>query len=65
MLVGMGDMWVRQVLGWLTDDQRDVLLLRVVADLSVEQTAAVIRKRPGAVRALQHRAIKTLRRHLI
>lgn len=65
VLVGMGDLWVRQVLGWLTDGQRDVLLLRVVADLSVEQTAAVIRKRPGAVRALQHRAIKTLRRHLI
>lgn len=64
VLVGMGDQWVRQVLGRLTDDQRDVLLLRVVADLSVEQTAAAIRKRPGAVRALQHRAIKTLRRHL-
>jgi RNA polymerase sigma factor (sigma-70 family) len=64
VLVGVGDQWVRQVLGRLTDDQRDVVLLRVVADLSVEQTAAAIRKRPGAVRALQHRAIKTLRRHL-
>lgn len=63
-LAGLGDHWVRQVLGRLSDEQREVLLLRVVADLSVEQTAAVIRKRPGAVRALQHRAIKTLRRHL-
>jgi RNA polymerase sigma factor (sigma-70 family) len=63
-LAGLGDHWVRQVLGRLSDEQREVVLLRVVADLSVEQTAAVIRKRPGAVRALQHRAIKTLRRHL-
>lgn len=63
-LVGLGDQWVRDVLAHLTDDQRDVLLLRVVADLSVDQTAAAMGRRPGAVRALQHRAVKALRRHL-
>ena len=63
-LVGLGGQWVRDVLACLTDDQRDVLLLRVVADLSVDQTAAAMDRRPGAVRALQHRAVKALRRHL-
>lgn len=63
-LVGLGGQWVRDVLARLTDDQRDVLLLRVVADLSVDQTAAAMGRRPGAVRALQHRAVKALRRHL-
>lgn len=61
---GVGDQWIGQVLERLTGDQRDVVLLRVVADLSVEQTASALCKRPEAVRALQHRAIKTLRRHL-
>lgn len=48
----------------LSRDQREVLLMRVVADLSVEETAAVIGRTPGAVKALQHRAIRTLRRRL-
>lgn len=45
----------------LTDDQRDVLLLRVVADLSLAETAQVLGKPVGAVKALQHRALTRLR----
>ncbi len=45
----------------LTDDQREVLLLRVVADLSLAETAQVLRKPVGAVKALQHRALARLR----
>ena len=45
----------------LTEDQRDVLLLRVVADLSLAETAQVLSKPVGAVKALQHRALARLR----
>ncbi|GEN79558.1 RNA polymerase sigma factor [Actinotalea fermentans] len=60
----LGDDRVRALLDLLSPDQRDVLLLRVVADLSLEQVAAVLGKREGAVKALQHRALERLRRHL-
>jgi RNA polymerase sigma factor (sigma-70 family) len=55
---------VRELLGQLAPDQRDVLLLRVVADLSVSQTAAVLDKSYEAVKALQRRGIAALRRQL-
>jgi RNA polymerase sigma factor (sigma-70 family) len=48
----------------LAPDQRDVVLLRIVADLSIEQVADVLGKSPGAVKALQHRAFEQLRRKL-
>lgn len=46
----------------LTPDQRDVILLRVVADLSLVETAAALDKPVTAVKALQRRALGTLRR---
>lgn len=55
---------LRAALDRLTPDQRDVLELRVIADLSVEQVAHLLGKQPGAVRALQHRALAALRRLL-
>ena len=55
---------VEAMLGCLTDEQREVVLLRVVAGLSVEETAEVVGRRPGAVRALQHRALGRLRASL-
>jgi RNA polymerase sigma-70 factor (ECF subfamily) len=42
--------------------QGEVLLLRVVADLPVDEVARIVNKRPTAVRALQHRAIVGLAR---
>jgi RNA polymerase sigma-70 factor, ECF subfamily len=48
-------------LATLTDDQRAVLLLRVVADLSLAETAEVLDKPVGAVKSLQHRALARLR----
>ena len=62
MLVALGDERVRAILAGLAPDQRDVVLLRIIADLSIEDTAAALGKSPGAVKALQHRAIATLRR---
>jgi RNA polymerase sigma-70 factor (ECF subfamily) len=55
---------LREVLDHLPDAQRRVLLLRTVADLSVDETAAVIGRSAGAVRVLQHRALSALRRRI-
>jgi RNA polymerase sigma factor (sigma-70 family) len=55
---------VRDLLAVLSPDQRDVVLLRIVADLSVEEVARMLGKREGAVKALQHRALAALRRHI-
>ncbi|MGH9295130.1 MAG: RNA polymerase sigma factor, partial [Acidimicrobiales bacterium] len=44
----------------LTGDQADVILLRVLADLDVAQTAKALSKRPGTVRVIQHRALQRL-----
>ncbi len=46
----------------LPRDQADVVLLRVLGDLSVADVATILRKRPGAVRALQLRALRNLAR---
>jgi len=48
----------------LTRLQADVVLLRVVGGLSVEETATAVGRRPGAVRVLQHRALRRLARML-
>jgi RNA polymerase sigma factor (sigma-70 family) len=44
----------------LTADQRDVLSLRIVANLTLEETATVVGKRVGAVKALQRRGLVAL-----
>jgi RNA polymerase sigma-70 factor (ECF subfamily) len=51
-----------QLLDQLTPRQREVLLLRMAAGLSAEETAHVVRSTPGAVRVTQHRALGRLRR---
>ncbi|HYZ91865.1 MAG TPA: RNA polymerase sigma factor [Actinomycetota bacterium] len=60
-MAGVEEARLRAVLDELTPAQRDVVLLRVIADLSVEEVAQVIGKGPGAVKSLQHRALETLR----
>ena len=49
-----------QALGTLTPDQREVLVLRFVADLALEDVARITHRRVGAVKALQHRALDAL-----
>lgn len=51
---------VAQIVRHLTPEQADIVLLRVVADLSAEEVAAIVGKSPGAVRVAQHRALRTL-----
>lgn len=53
-----------EMLAHLTTDQRDVILLRVVADLSLTETATVLDKPISAVKALQRRALDALRRRI-
>jgi RNA polymerase sigma factor (sigma-70 family) len=55
---------VNRVLGTLSDDQRAVLLLRIVGDLSIEDVAKAVGKRPGAVKALQRRGLAAVKREL-
>lgn len=53
---------VEALLGQLTEDQRDVLALRIVADLPLAETARILDKEIGAIKALQRRAIHSLKR---
>lgn len=55
---------VLRVLEALTADQRAVLLLRVLGELTVEEVASTLSKRPGAVKALQRRGLAAVRREL-
>jgi len=60
----LGAQWVRSVLDRLAPDQREVLLLRVLGDLTVEQVARVLGKSPGAVKQLQRRGLASARKVL-
>jgi RNA polymerase sigma-70 factor (ECF subfamily) len=57
--VGTDD--VHRMCAGLPDDQRSVLLLRVLADLTMEQVASVMGRSVGSVKALQRRGLRTLR----
>ena len=63
-LARIGTEEVQRVLSLLSDDQRAVLLLRVVGDLSIEDVAKAVGKRPGAVKALQRRGLASVKREL-
>jgi RNA polymerase sigma-70 factor (ECF subfamily) len=47
-------------LATLTPDQRAVVLLRDVADLSIADTASVLGKKPGAIKTTHRRALAAL-----
>jgi RNA polymerase sigma factor (sigma-70 family) len=55
---------VGHVLAQLSPDQQNVILLRVLGELSIEQVAEVLGKTPGAVKALQHRGFEAIRREI-
>jgi RNA polymerase sigma-70 factor (ECF subfamily) len=46
----------------LTEDQRQVILLKFIENLSNAQVARMLSKTEGAIKSLQHRALKSLRR---
>jgi RNA polymerase sigma factor (sigma-70 family) len=53
---------VRALCDRLAPGQREVLLLRLLGDLSIDQTAAAMGKTAGAVKALQRRALLNVAR---
>lgn len=44
----------------LTPEQAEIVLLRVIAGLDIDQVSAAIGKKPGAIRVMQHRALRKL-----
>jgi RNA polymerase sigma factor (sigma-70 family) len=63
-LTRLGTAQVRDLLEQLSPDHREVLALRVIADLGVEQTATVMRRSVGSIKQLQRRALIALRAQL-
>jgi RNA polymerase sigma-70 factor (ECF subfamily) len=59
-----GDEAVRRIVALLPRDQAEIVLLRVVAGLPVDEVAAITGRRPGTVRVLQHRALRRLAERL-
>lgn len=53
---------VMEALKNLREDYQEVLIMRFVEDLSVKETAAAVEKSEGAVKLMQHRAVKELKR---
>jgi RNA polymerase sigma-70 factor, ECF subfamily len=51
---------IAQLASVLPPEQAEVVVLRVVGGLTVDEVARVIGKRPGTVRVLQHRALRRL-----
>jgi RNA polymerase sigma-70 factor (ECF subfamily) len=49
----------------LSDEQRQVLILKFVFDFSNAEAATVLDKTEGAVKSLQHRALASLQKHVV
>lgn len=61
-LARIEDEQVRALLERLPDAQRDVLLLRILGDLTVAEVADVLGRTQGGVKALQRRGLARLRK---
>jgi RNA polymerase sigma-70 factor, ECF subfamily len=53
---------IQRLVEVLPADQAEVVLLRVLAGLTAEETGEVMGKKPGTIRVLQHRALDRLAR---
>ena len=58
----LADQAVRDAIAALAPDQRAVILLRIIGDLTIDEIARAVGKRRGAVKALQRRGLKNLGR---
>jgi RNA polymerase sigma-70 factor (ECF subfamily) len=58
-----GSSEITALLARLGDEQKTVILLRVLGDLSLEETAQIVGKSIGAVKQLQRRGLLALREH--
>lgn len=55
---------MRAIFETLTEDQQNVLSLRIIGDLTLRETASVMGKRVGAIKALQRRALAAVKTQL-
>jgi RNA polymerase sigma-70 factor (ECF subfamily) len=58
-----GTEWALRLIGSLPADQAEAVILRAVVGLNVADTAAVLGKRPGAVRVAAMRGLRRLAAH--
>lgn len=57
----LGNQRVADWFAGLSPDQREVLVLRILGDLTVDEVAGIVGKSAGAVKALQRRGLSSLR----
>jgi RNA polymerase sigma-70 factor (ECF subfamily) len=55
---------VRKAIAALKPDYQDVVIMRFVEDISLKETAAILKKSEGAIKLIQHRAVKELKKAL-
>jgi len=55
---------VRKAIGELKPDYQDVIIMRFIEDLPLKEVASAMDKTEGAVKLMQHRAIKELKKIL-
>jgi len=55
---------VRRAVAELKPDYQDVIIMRFIEDISLKETAAAMGKTEGAIKLIQHRAVKELQRLL-
>jgi RNA polymerase sigma factor (sigma-70 family) len=55
---------VREAIAELTDEQREVIVMKFSLGYDNARVAAILGKSPGAINQLQHRALGALRRIL-
>ena len=58
------DTGVAELLARLTPEYREVIALRILAELTIEEVARIMDRSPGAVKQLQRRALIALRREV-
>jgi RNA polymerase sigma-70 factor (ECF subfamily) len=56
---------LKQALGHLSEDQRDVLVMRFVANMPIAQVAQTLHKSEDAIKGLQRRGLLALRELLV
>ncbi len=60
VLAGLQSETLLAAVAELGDEQRDCIMLRFIHGMSVSETAAIMGKNDGAIKALQHRAVRKL-----
>jgi len=60
VLAHLGNARLLQAVNDLGDEQKECIVLRFLSGLSVAETASAMGKNDGAIKALQHRAVKRL-----